>query len=70
MRAGPLIGRSSWPEVQVLYYAALFLLIAIIAGVLGFMVLATAAAAIAKVLFILFFIGAIAMFVLGRRSAE
>ncbi len=39
-----------------LYYALVFLLIAIVAGVLGFGVIAFAAAGIAKILFFLFLI--------------
>jgi uncharacterized membrane protein YtjA (UPF0391 family) len=39
-----------------LYYAVVFLLIAIVAGVLGFGVVAFAAAGIAKILFFLFLI--------------
>jgi uncharacterized membrane protein YtjA (UPF0391 family) len=51
-----------------LHYAVVFLVIAIIAGVLGFAGLAAGAASIAKILFILFLIGAVIMFLVGRRS--
>ena len=41
---------------KMLYYALLFLLVAVIAGVLGFGVVAFAAAGIAKILFFLFLV--------------
>ena len=43
-------------EVAVLYYALVFLVIAIIAGMLGFGVVAFAAAGIAKICFFIFLI--------------
>jgi uncharacterized membrane protein YtjA (UPF0391 family) len=54
-------------EVVMLYYAAVFFIIALIAGVLGFGGMAAGAAGIAKILFIVFLIGAIITFFLGRR---
>lgn len=53
-------------EVIMLYYAAVFLLIAIIAAVFGFGGIAAGAAGIAKILFVLFLIGAIITFVMSR----
>jgi uncharacterized membrane protein YtjA (UPF0391 family) len=53
-------------EVIMLYYAAVFLLIAIIAAVFGFGGIAAGAAGIAKILFVLFLIGALITFVMSR----
>ena len=54
-----------------LYYALLFLLVAIVAGILGFGVVAFAAAGIAKILFFLFVVAFVITLVLhagaGRR---
>lgn len=52
-----------------LYYAAVFFIIALIAGVLGFGVIAGTAATIAKVLFLVFIVLFIASLVMGRRSS-
>jgi uncharacterized membrane protein YtjA (UPF0391 family) len=56
-------------EARMLYYAAVFLIIALVAAVLGFGGLAAGAASIAKVLFVVFLIVAIVSFLLslGRR---
>lgn len=51
-----------------LYYALIFLLVAIAAGILGFGAIAGTAAVIAKVLFIVFLILTIAAFARGRRT--
>jgi len=51
-----------------LYYSIVFLLIAILAGVLGFGVIAGTAALIAKVLFIIFLVLFIATLLRGRRT--
>jgi uncharacterized membrane protein YtjA (UPF0391 family) len=51
-----------------LYYSAIFLLIAIVAGILGFGVIAGTAALIAKVLFVIFLVLFIAMLLRGRRA--
>jgi uncharacterized membrane protein YtjA (UPF0391 family) len=48
-----------------LYYAVVFLVIALIAAVLGFGGIATGAMGIAKVLFIVFLVLALATFVFG-----
>lgn len=52
-----------------LYWALVFLVIAILAGIFGFGIAATAAAGIAKILFFLFLIGFVVSLVmhLGRR---
>ena len=53
-----------------LYYALVFLVVALVAGVLGFGMVAFAAAGIAKILFFAFLIIAIVTFLmsLARRS--
>jgi uncharacterized membrane protein YtjA (UPF0391 family) len=53
---------------RMLYYALVFLLIALVAGVLGFGGLAVGAASIAKVLFVVFLVGALISFVMHGRS--
>ena len=50
-----------------LYYALVFLLIALLAGVLGFGVIAGTAALIARVCFIVFLVLFVASFLQGRR---
>ncbi len=52
-----------------LYYAALFLLLAIIAGVLGFGAIAGTAALIAKVLFITFMVLFVASAILVKKKS-
>jgi uncharacterized membrane protein YtjA (UPF0391 family) len=52
-----------------LNYAVIFLLIAIVAGILGFGVIAGTAATIAKVLFLFFLVLFIASFFRGNKSA-
>jgi uncharacterized membrane protein YtjA (UPF0391 family) len=51
-----------------LNYAVIFLIIALLAGVLGFGVIAGTAATIAKVLFLLFLVLFIASLLRGRRA--
>ena len=51
-----------------LNYAIIFLLIALVAGVLGFGVIAGTAAMIAKVLFIIFLVLCIASLLRGKRT--
>ncbi|MFA6289213.1 MAG: DUF1328 domain-containing protein [Opitutaceae bacterium] len=51
-----------------LYYSVVFLLVAIVAGILGFGVIAGTAAMIAKVLFIIFLVLFIATLLRGRRT--
>ena len=48
-------------------YAVVFLLVALLAGVLGFGVIAGTAAAIAKVLFIIFLVLCIISLIFGRK---
>jgi uncharacterized membrane protein YtjA (UPF0391 family) len=49
-----------------LYWAAVFFVIALVAGVFGFFGIAAAAVGIARILFFAFLILAIASFLLGR----
>lgn len=49
-----------------LYYAVVFLIIALIAGALGFFAIAGLAAAIAKILFFIFLILFVASLIFGR----
>ena len=51
-----------------LYYALVFLVIALVAGLLGFGVVAFAAAGIAKVLFFVFLVIWLVSFLMGRRT--
>lgn len=51
-----------------LYYALMFLLVAIVCAVLGFGVLSAAAAGIAKLLFFLFLVIFLVSLIMGRRS--
>lgn len=51
-----------------LYYAFLFLLLAIVAGILGFGVIAGTAAMIAKAIFIVFLALFIASLLLGKKK--
>jgi uncharacterized membrane protein YtjA (UPF0391 family) len=52
-----------------LYWSAVFLVIALVAAVLGFGGLAAGAAWFAKILFIAFLVLAVVSFVFGRRAA-
>jgi uncharacterized membrane protein YtjA (UPF0391 family) len=65
--APPPIHRQ--PEAFMLYYAVVFLIIALVAALLGFGGIAAGAASIAKILFVVFLIVAIVTFLLslGRR---
>jgi uncharacterized membrane protein YtjA (UPF0391 family) len=51
-----------------LYYALMFLLVAIVCAILGFGVLSAAAAGIAKILFFLFLVIFLVSLIMGRRS--
>ncbi|MDO8541545.1 MAG: DUF1328 domain-containing protein [Opitutaceae bacterium] len=51
-----------------LSYAAIFLLVAILAGILGFGVIAGTAAMIAKVLFVIFLVLFVASLFRGKRA--
>jgi uncharacterized membrane protein YtjA (UPF0391 family) len=59
---------SSLEESTMLHWAAVFLVIALIAALFGFGGIAAGAAGIAKVLFVLFIILALVAFVVGRRA--
>jgi uncharacterized membrane protein YtjA (UPF0391 family) len=61
--------RNNVRKDVMLHYAAVFLVIALIAAVFGFGGIAAGAAGIAKVLFVVFLIGAVITFVMssGRR---
>jgi uncharacterized membrane protein YtjA (UPF0391 family) len=54
--------------IQMLHYAVVFLIIALIAAVFGFGGIAAGAAGIAKVLFVVFLIGAVVTFLMNGRS--
>ncbi len=54
--------------VNMLHYAVVFLVIALIAAVFGFGGIAAGAAGIAKILFVVFLIGAIVTFLMNGRS--
>jgi uncharacterized membrane protein YtjA (UPF0391 family) len=54
-------------NATMLYWAAIFFVIALIAGIFGFMGLAATAAGAAKILFFVFLVLAIISFVFGRR---
>ena len=51
-----------------LHYAAVFLVIALIAAVFGFGGIAVGAASIAKILFVVFLIGAVVSFFMHSRN--
>lgn len=66
--AGPHVAvRSLTGESPMLYYAVVFFVIALIAGVLGFGGIAGAAAGIAKILFFVFLILFVVSLIMGRR---
>src|SRR5678816_4386338 len=53
-------------ESNMLHYAVVFFVIALIAALLGFSGIAAGAAGIAKILFVVFLIFAVATFIFGR----
>jgi uncharacterized membrane protein YtjA (UPF0391 family) len=55
-------------ETVMLYYAVVFLVIALIAGALGFFGVAGAAVGIAKILFFVFLVLFVVSLLLGRRA--
>jgi uncharacterized membrane protein YtjA (UPF0391 family) len=55
-------------EIEMLHYAIVFLIIALIAAVFGFGGIAAGAAGIAKILFVVFLIGAVVTFLMHGRS--
>jgi uncharacterized membrane protein YtjA (UPF0391 family) len=54
-------------EIKMLYWALMFLVIALVAAVLGFGTLAGAAATIAKILFVLFLVLFVVSLLMGSR---
>jgi uncharacterized membrane protein YtjA (UPF0391 family) len=57
-------------EVSMLYWAAVFFIIALIAAVFGFTGIAVSAAGAAKILFVIFLVLAAISVVLGRRIPD
>ncbi len=55
-------------EVVMLYWAAVFFIIALIAGVFGFFGIASAAVGVAKILFFAFLVLAVVSLLVGRRA--
>lgn len=55
-------------ESTMLYYAVVFLIIALIAGALGFLGIAGAAVGIAKILFFVFLVLFVVSLIVGRRG--
>jgi uncharacterized membrane protein YtjA (UPF0391 family) len=56
--------------IEMLKWAVIFLIIALVAGLLGFTGLASAAAGIAKFLFVLFLILCVVFFIMGMVAAK
>ena len=56
-------------RIVMLYWAAVFFVIALLAAIFGFGGLAASAAGVAKVLFFVFLVFALVSFLFGRRSA-
>jgi uncharacterized membrane protein YtjA (UPF0391 family) len=63
----PNLLRHTQGGKTMLYYALIFLLIAVVCAVLGFGVLSAAAASIAKILFFIFLVVFLVSLVMGRR---
>ena len=66
---GSSVSTVPMKEIAMLYYAVVFLIIALVAALLGFGGIAAGAAGIAKILFVVFLIVAVVTFLLslGRR---
>jgi uncharacterized membrane protein YtjA (UPF0391 family) len=62
-----LFSTTQHQENTMLYYAIVFLIIALVAGFFGFFSVAGIAASIAKILFVIFIILFIASLIFGRR---
>jgi uncharacterized membrane protein YtjA (UPF0391 family) len=60
---------SNLPEEIMLYWAAVFFVIAILAGIFGFFGIMAGAASIAKILFFAFLVLAVVSLLFGRRGA-
>jgi uncharacterized membrane protein YtjA (UPF0391 family) len=58
--------RCGYQEINMLYYAIVFLVIALIAGALGFFGVAGAAVGIAKILFFVFLVLFVVSLLIGR----
>jgi uncharacterized membrane protein YtjA (UPF0391 family) len=65
---GPKLAIFALGGSEMLQYALLFLILALIAGALGFFALAGLAASIAKVLFVVFLVVFLVGFITGRRA--
>ena len=63
-------GGNTFPtrRIVMLYWAAVFFVIALLAAIFGFGGLAAGAAGIAKILFFVFLVIALVSFLFGRRS--
>jgi len=60
--------RAFTGEIEMLYWAAIFFIIALVAAVLGFGGIAAGAAGIAKILFFVFLILFVVALLMGRRT--
>ena len=65
---GPSFART-YPEVTMLHYAWVFLVIALVAAIFGFTGIAASAAGIAKILFLVFLLAFLISLITGRRVA-
>jgi uncharacterized membrane protein YtjA (UPF0391 family) len=63
------IHASNTEDCVMLYWAAVFFVIALLAAIFGFGGLAASAAGVAKILFFVFLVFALVSFLFGRRSA-
>lgn len=61
------VSTAQQKENRMLYYAIVFLIIALVAGFFGFLGVAGLAAGIAKILFVIFIVLFIASLIFGRR---
>lgn len=61
--AGTSLGATNRVEIEMLHYAVIFFVIALIAAVFGFAGIAAGAAGIAKILFFVFLVLAIVSFI-------
>lgn len=60
------VGKGKFKETEMLHYAIVFFVIALIAALFGFGGIAAGAAGIAKILFVVFLVLAVASFFFGR----
>jgi uncharacterized membrane protein YtjA (UPF0391 family) len=65
---GPKVGPQT-TELVMLYWAAVFFVIAVLAALFGFFGLAAGAAGIAKILFFVFLVLAVITLITGRRAS-